>query len=192
MRITSLGFASALALAVAAPLAAPASAAPAHCFDMFGAAIGPTYDTTAPNAHWIDWVHVRGGSCRTLQGDEYVFHTARPLGYPAEYLAVVTPAAPPSLSSQPPSTVTSVWLGDSARAAELVTFAYANRGRPVTIVSDTGRVIYRADGVWRIYDVTWRDGFRRQVAVHMRPNREYFAIEADDGETWSAAVYLGR
>jgi hypothetical protein len=53
-------------------------------------------------------------------------------------------------------------------------------------------VIYRADGVWRIYDVTWRDGYRRQVAVHMRPSREYYAIEADDGENWSAAVYLGR
>jgi hypothetical protein len=190
MRIESLGFASAFALALG--IAAPASAAPAHCFDMFGAAIGPTYDTMAPNHHWIEWVHARGGTCRTLSGDEYVFHTARPLGYPAEYLAVVTPAAPPSLYAQPPVSTTTVWLGDTARAAELVTFAYANRGRPVTIVTDTGRVIARADGMWRIYEVTWRDGFRRQVAVHMRPTREYFAIEADDGENWSAAVYLGR
>lgn len=192
MRIKSLGFASALAVAFAAPLATPAAAAPAHCFDMFGAAIGPTYDTMAPNHQWIEWVHARGGTCRTLSRDEYVFHTARPLGYPAEYLAIVTPAAPPSLYARPPASGTQVWIGDSARAAELVTFAYANRGRPVTIVSDTGRAIYRADGVWRIYHVTWRDGFRRQVAVHMRPNREYFAIEADDGENWSAAVYLGR
>lgn len=196
MRITSLGFASALALAISAPLAAPAGAAPAHCFDMFGAAIGPGFDTTLPNQHWIGWVQARGGTCRMLQPDEVVYLSARPLGYPAEYVTTLAPAAPPSappvLSSQPPTTVTSVWLGDSVRAAELVTIAYADRGRPVTIVSDTGRVIYRADGVWRVYDVTWRDGYRRQVAVHMRPNREYYAIEADDGETWNAAVYLGR
>lgn len=196
MRTKTLGFASALALVLAAPLAAPASAAPAHCFDMFGAAIGPTYDTLAQNQHWIEWVHARGGTCRTLQSDEVVFHSARPLGYPAEYSMTVVPAAPPSgppvLSSQPPSTVTSVWLGDTGRAAELVTYAYAERGRPVTLVADTGRVLYRADGVWRIYDVTWRDGYRRQVAVHMRPTRDYYAIEADDGETWSSAVYLGR
>ncbi len=200
MRTKQLVFASALALGVAAPLAS-AGAVPAHCFDMFGAAIGPTYDTAAPNNHWILWVHARGGTCRTLQPDEVVFHSQRPLGYPSEYLltiapaappVVVTPTAPPVLSSQPPSTATSVWLGDTARAAELITFAYANRGRPVTMVSDTGRVIYRADGVWRIYDVTWRDGFRRQVAVHMRPTREYFAIEADDGENWSTAVFIGR
>lgn len=196
MRTKTLGFASALALAFGAPLATPAAAAPAHCFDRFGAAIGPTYDTNYANTHWIEWVHARGGICRTLQADEIVIHSARPLGYPAEYLAIVTPAAPPSgppvLYSQPPTTITSVWLGDTARAAELVTYAYAQRGRPITTVSDTGRVLYRADGVWRIYDVTWRDGYRRQVAVHMRPSRDYFAIEADDGENWSAAVYLGR
>jgi hypothetical protein len=191
MRTTSLGIAAALSLALATPFAAPASAAPAHCFDMFGAAIGPSYDTRMPNHHWIEWVHARGGSCRTLQSDEIVFHSARPLGYPAEYMAIVTPAAPPSLGYQPPSSVT-VWLGDSARAAERVTYAYANRGRPVTAVSDTGRVFYRADGAWRIYDVTWRDGFRRQVAVQVNASREYYAIEADDGETWSAVVYLGR
>ncbi len=196
MRITSLGFAGALALAISAPLAAPAEAAPAHCFDMFGAAIGPGYDTTAANLNWIAWIQTRGGTCRALQPDEVVFFSARPLGYPAEYVTTVAPAAPPSapsvLSSQPPTTVQSVWFGDAVRAAELVTIAYADRGRPVAMVSDTGRVIYRADGVWRIYDVTWRDGYRRQVAVHMQPNRGYFGIEADDGENWSAAVYLGR
>lgn len=195
MRLKSLGFASALALGIAAPLAAPAEAAPAHCFDLFGAAIGPSFDTTLPNQHWIGWVQARGGTCRVLAADEAVYFSARPLDYPAEYMVTVTPAAPPSapptLSYQPPAAI-SVWLGDTARAAELVTFAYAERGRPVTIVSDTGRVIYRADGVWRVYDVTWRDGYRRQVAVHMRPNREYYAIEADDGESWSAAVFIGR
>lgn len=197
MNTKSLGIAGALALLVAPPLAAPAAAAPAHCFDMFGAAIGPTYDTAAANPHWIEWVHARGGTCRTLAHDEAVYLSARPLGYPAEYTMRVVPAAPPSvgppvLHSQPPSTTTSVWLGDAGRAAELVTYAYAQRGRPVTLVTDTGRVLYRADGVWRIYDVTWRDGYRRQVAVHMRPSRDYYAIEADDGESWSAAVYLGR
>jgi len=191
LRSKSLGFASALTIACAAALASPVQAAPAHCFDMFGAAIGPNYDTQAPNHHWIEWVHARGGSCRTLQRDEFVFHSIRPLGYPAEYLATVTPAAPPTvLYAQPPST--SVWRGDAGRAAELVTIAFAQRGRPVTMVTDTGRVIYRADGVWRIYDVVWRDGYRRQVAVHMRPDREYFAIESDDDESWSAAVSLGR
>src|SRR6185503_9972632 len=100
------------------------------------------------------------------------------------------PSGPPILNAPPPTT--SVWLGDAGRAAAPVTYAYAERGRPVTLVTDTGRVIYRADGVWRIYDVTWRDGYRRQVAVHMRTTRDSYAIEADDGETWSSAVYLGR
>lgn len=184
MRRKAIGIAGALSLAAA--LAAPAAAAPAHCFDMFGAAIGPGYDTDAPNRHWINWVHAHGGSCRTLQYDEAVYFSRRPLGYPPEYLSAAAPAAPPSIAPG------SVWIGDSARAAELVTYAYAERGRPVTIVSDTGRAIYRADGVWRIYDVAWRDGYRRQVAVLMRDNRDYYAIEADDGENWSAATYLGR
>ena len=191
MRTKSLGYASALALAFAAPLAAPAAAAPARCFDMFGAAIGPTYDTSYANSNWIEWVHARGGTCRTLQSDEVAFHGARPLGYPAEYAFNVTPAAPPELRA-PPASTTYVWSGNPVRAAELVTYAYAERGRPVTTVADSGRVIHRADGVWRIYDVTWGDGYRRQVAVHMRPSRDYFAIEADDGENWSSAVYLGR
>jgi len=195
MRLKSLGLASALALGIAAPLAAPAEAAPAHCYDMFGAAVGPSFDTTLPNQHWIGWVQAHGGTCRILEPGETAFFSAHPLGYPDEYLVTVRPSAPlsapPTLSYQPPSSI-SVWLGDTARAAELVTFAYAERGRPVTMVSDTGRVIYRADGVWRIYDVTWRDGYRRQVAVQMKPNREYYAIEADDGESWSAAVFIGR
>jgi hypothetical protein len=192
MRKTTIGIASALSLALSAPLAGPAAAAPAHCFDMFGAAVGPSYDTDAPNRHWVNWVHARGGSCRTLQYDEAVYFSRRPLGYPAEYLATVAPAAPPAIAVRPLVPATPVWRGDSARAAELVTYAYAERGRPVTTVSDSGRVIYRADGIWRIYDVTWRDGYRRQVAVQMQPARGYFAIEADDGESWSAAVYLGR
>jgi hypothetical protein len=194
MRTKTLGVASALALAFAAPLATPAAAAPAHCFDMFGAAIGPTYDTAYPNQHWIEWVYARGGTCRTLARDEAVYFTRRPLGYPAEYTVTIAPAAPPAappvLTYQPPSSV-SVWIGNPARAAELVTFAYAERGRPVTLVSDTGRVIYRADGAWRIYDVAWRDGYRRQVAVQMRSSRDYYAIE-DDGDGWSTAVYIGR
>lgn len=192
MRTRTIGFGGALAFAFAIPLAAPAAAAPAHCFDMFGAAIGPSYETDALNSHWVNWVHARGGSCRTLQYDEAVYFSRRPLGYPAEYLATVAPAAPPSIAVQPAPPATSAWAGDSARAAELVTVAYAERGRPATVVSDSGRAVFRADGVWRIYDVTWRDGYRRQVAVLLRPDRGYYAIEADDGENWSAAVYLGR
>ncbi len=172
--------------------AAPAMAAPAHCFDMFGAAVGPTYDTDAANGHWIDWVHARGGTCRTLQYDEAVYFSRRPIGYPAEYLVTVAPAAPPTIAVPSAPPLARPWRGDSARAAELVTFAYADRGRPVTTVYDTGRVLDRADGVWRIYEVTWGDGFRRQVAVNMRPTRDYYAIEAEDGENWSAAVYIGR
>lgn len=189
MRRNAIGFGGALALAAA--LASPAAAAPAHCFDMFGAAIGPSYDTDAPNSHWVNWVHAHGGSCRTLQYNEAVYFSRRPLGYPAEYLTTIAPAAPPSIAA-PAAPAAPAWLGDSARAAELVTYAYAERGRPVTVVSDSGRAIYRADGVWRVYDVTWRDGYRRQVAVLVRPDRSYYAIEADDGENWSAAVYIGR
>lgn len=196
MRAKSLGYAGVLAFALAVPLAAPAGAAPAHCFDGFGAAIGPSFDTAFPNLHWIAWVQARGGTCRALQADEVAFFQSRVFDYPVEYTATLAPAAPPSLPpvlySQPPTTATSVWLGNSARAAELVTIAYAQRGRPTSIVADTGRVIYRSDGVWRVYDVTWSDGYRRQVAVHMRPTREYYAIEADEGESWSTAVYLGR
>jgi hypothetical protein len=195
MRSRAIGRASALALVSTAAMATPAAAAPALCFDRFGGAVGPVFDTVYPNYNWIRWVQDRGGVCRALNPGEITFFQARPLDYPPEYLVTVAPA-PPSrpgvLHSQPPTTATSVWLGDAARAAELVTVAYAQRGRPTTAVVDTGRVIYRADGVWRVYDVTWADGYRRQIAVHMRESRDYFAIESDDGTVWSAAVFLGR
>jgi hypothetical protein len=195
MRTRSLGFAGALAVGIAASAGAPASAAPAHCFDSFGAPLGPAFDTVYPDYNWIRWVQDRGGSCRALRPEEIAFFRARALDYPPEYLATLRPAAPPSagvLHSQPPTMETSVWLGDTARAAELLTISFARRGRPTAAVFDTGRVIYRADGVWRVYDVAWSDGHRRQIAVHMRPSREYFAIESDDAEGWSAAVYIGR
>jgi hypothetical protein len=193
MRSRSLGWAGALIFAAALP-AAPAAAAPAHCFDSFGAPLGPTFDTVYPDYNWIRWVQDRGGSCRALRAEEVEFFRARALEYPPEYTGSVAPGAPPSnvLRSRPPTTATSVWLGDTARAAELLTIAYAERGRPTAAVIDTGRLIYRTDGVWRVYDVSWSGGYRRQIAVHMRPSREYFAIESDDGAGWSSAIYIGR
>jgi len=195
MRARSLGVASAIAFCLAAPFGAPASAAPAHCFDGFGAPFGPNFDTNAPNNDWIRWVQARGGTCRELRPDEINIFKARVLDYPPEYTANAAPAAPPSgpvLRSQPPSTATSVWLGDTARAAELLVVAYAQRGRPAAAVADTGRVLYRSDGVWRVFDVSWNDGYRRQIAVHVRPSREYVAIESDGGQGWSAAFLIGQ
>ena len=193
MRSRSLGVASVLALC----LAAPASAAPAHCFDSFGAPFGPNFDTNAPNPDWIRWVQARGGTCRVLRPEELDIFNARQLGYPPEYTANTAPAAPPSppgpvLRSQPPSTSTSVWLGDTARATELLVAAYAQRGRPAAVIADTGRVLYRGDGVWRVFEVSWNDGSRRQIAVHVRPSREYYAIESDGGQGWSAAFFIGQ
>jgi hypothetical protein len=195
MRTRSLGVASALALCLAVPFGAPASAAPAHCFDSFGAPFGPNFDTNAPNPDWIRWVQARGGTCRVLRPEELDIFRARVLDYPPEYTANAAPGAPPTgptLRSQPPSTATSVWLGNTARAAELLVITYGQRGRPAAVVADTGRVLYRSDGVWRVFDVSWHDGYRRQIAVHMRPSREYFAIESDGGEGWSAAFLIGQ
>ena len=187
---------SAVALCLGAAFATPASAAAARCYDSFGAPIGPAFDTLYPNYHWIQWVQARGGACRAMTPQEAALYDARVLDYPAEYRATLAPGAPPSapgvLQSQPPTTATSVWLGDTARAAELLTVSYAQRGYPTSSVADTGRVMYRADGVWRVYNVTWDNGHRRQIAVNMRPGGSYFAIESESGEIWSEAVPLGR
>ena len=196
MRKLPLLIAGALA---GAALAAPAHAASARCFDSFGAPVGPTFDTLYPNYHWIQWVQARGGACRAMTPDDVSLYGARVLDYPAAYTASLDPdrrAAPPppagELHSQPPTQAQSVWLGDTTRAAELITHSVAQRGRPAVTVADTGRVIYRTDGVWRVYDLTWADGDRRQIAVHMRPETGYFAIESNSGENWSTAVYIGR
>jgi hypothetical protein len=195
--MTKLPLLLAGALAGAA-LAAPANAATARCFDSFGAPVGPTFDTLYPNYHWIQWVQTRGGNCRAMTPDDTALYGARVLDYPPEYTASFDPdrrAAPPpagELRSQPPSTATSIWLGDTGRAAALITASVADRGRPALTVADTGRVIYRTDGVWRVYDVTWADGDRRQIAVHMRPESGYFAIESHTGDNWSSAVFIGR
>jgi hypothetical protein len=193
MRARLLGFVG----VAAAAMAAPAMAAPAACFDSFGGPAGPSFDTVYPNYHWIQWVQARGGTCRALRPEELALFNGRVLEYPPEYTASVSPGMPPPVNpplvSQPPTTATSVWLGDPARAAELVTVAYANRGRPTTAVSDTGRVIYLSDGVWRVYDVTWPNGYRRLVAVKMRETNDYVAMESgEDGQNWSSAVDLGR
>jgi len=196
MRTRTIAFTSALALAAGVALANPASAATARCYDSFGAPVGPTFDTLYPNHHWIQWMQTRGGTCRAMTLQEAALYGARVLDYPPEYTASPAPQAPPpapdALRSQPPTTATSIWLGNSVRAAELVTVVVAQRGKPGVTVSDTGRVIYRSDGVWRVYDVSWDDGDRRQIAVNMREGGGYFAIESHGGENWSAAVYIGR
>lgn len=196
MRTGPIALGGALALAIGAALATPAAAAAARCYDSFGAPVGPVFDTLSPNHHWVQWVQARGGACRAMTPREAALYDARVLDYPDEYTASLAPGARPpvpgTLQSQPPTTATSVWLGDPARAAELVTAAYAERGRPVASVADTKRVIYRADGVWRVYDAAWGDGHRRQIAVHVRPGGAYFAIESDGGEGWNDAIFIGR
>ena len=186
----------AIGLALGAALTTASQAATARCFDSFGAPVGPVFDTLYPNHHWIRWIEARGGTCRSMMPDEAALYSSRVIDYPPEYTMTLAPGTQPSspgvLRSQPPTTETSVWLGNTAHAAELVTVAYAQRGRPVASVADTSRVIYRADGVWRVYDVAWRDGYFRQIAVHMRPNGGYFAIESNGGDGWSEAVFIGR
>ncbi len=44
-------------------LAAPASAAPAQCYDAYGRPIGPRYDTRYPDYGWINQVYAYGGRC---------------------------------------------------------------------------------------------------------------------------------
>lgn len=194
---------SAAALVLAA-IVAPgrAEAAAAHCYDRFGGPIGPLYDADRPDTNWIRWVQNRGGTCRLLTRQEAAIFEGRPQGYPPDYAADAAPAAPPAapappppagpLRSQPPTTEQSVWLGDTRRAATLVTARLAQAGRPAAAVADTGRLVYRADGVWRVYEARWRDGRSRLMAVHMRPGGEYFVMESDGGQGWSGAVPLGR
>jgi hypothetical protein len=45
-------------------------------------------------------------------------------------------------------------------------------------------------GVWRIYETVYPDGGRRQVAVQMRPDRQYVLMEKSDGSNWSEAIDL--
>lgn len=196
MKTRSICISGGAAIAVALAFAGPASAGTSRCYDSFGAPVGPVFDNAAPNYHWIQWVQTRGGACRAMTPQEAALYDARILDYPPEYRATLSPGAPPSvpgtLQSQPPTTATSVWLGDTARAAELLTVSYAQRGHATSSVADTGRVIYRPDGVWRIYNVSWDNGHRRQIAVNMRPGGSYFAIESEAGESWSDAVPIGR
>lgn len=196
MRTRTIAIAGPLALIAGIALAAPAAAATARCYDSLGAPVGPVFDTLYPNYHWIQWVQTRGGNCRAMTPQESALYGAVALDFPREYTDSLTPGAPPSapgvLQSQPPTTATSIWLGNTSRAAELVTVALAQQGRPAVTIADTGRVIYRADGVWRVYEVNWDDGNRRQIAVHMRSGGNYYAIESNEGDNWSAAVFIGR
>ena len=44
-------------------MAAPAFAGPGQCYDAYGRAVGPVYDTDHPNYGFINSVIRRGGSC---------------------------------------------------------------------------------------------------------------------------------
>ncbi len=193
MRKYVIGLVGASALA----LAAPASAAPAHCFDSFGAPVGPTYDGAAPDQAWISWIYQRGGSCRELRADEVALYEARRLDYPREFRPNTAPPRsdadgdPPVRHSQPPADVT--WTGDPSYAARLVSFAYAERGKPEGRVVDTGRMVMAADGGWRVYRIEWENGDHVFVAVARRPDNAYMAMESRDGMgNWSTSVMLGR
>jgi hypothetical protein len=191
LHIVSVAAAIAAGLAVGGT-AAPAAAAPAHCFDQFGQPTGPTYDSAQPNPDWIAWVRNHGGTCRVLSGRTPIYRGV-PESYPREYTEQSAPPPPAGpLRSQPPTTEQSVWLGNPARAAALVAAAYARDGRPAAQITDTARVVYRPDGVWRVFDVHWAGGRGREIAVNMKPDGEYSAMEADGAEGWMRPFPLGR
>ena len=53
-------------------------------------------------------------------------------------------------------------------------------------MTNTGRVVQMSDGAyWRVYETTYADGTRRQVAVQVRPNHQYVLMESTTGGGWS-------
>jgi hypothetical protein len=184
-----------LAGACTLALAAPAAAAPGHCFTADGRAIGPVYDTERPDTRFNTWVQAQGGECRALRADEVTLYRGRPDGYPsADRRAEVrerpldaVPGAPRPVEAAPPAVV---WEGDPIVARRLIVTHY-QAGTPPLAVSDTGRVVALSDGgAWRIYETVYSDGSRRQVAVQMRAPRQYLLMESADGRIWSEAIEL--
>jgi hypothetical protein len=181
----TLLFAGGCALA----FASPAAAAPGHCFDAAGQPIGPVYDTEAPDTRFITWVQARGGECRALRADEVTLYRGRPSDYPREYRQVEIETAPPSIApgaprSEPPGAVMT-WEGDPAVARRLIVTHYQTRYPNLSVV-DTGRVVQlETGGHWRIYETVYPDGTRRQVAIQMRPNRQYVLLESTGGGEWN-------
>jgi hypothetical protein len=180
-------------------LAAPAAAAPGQCFTAAREPIGPVYDTEQPNTDFITWVQARGGECRALRADEVTLYRGRPAEYPMEFRRSeiqegppgVAPGAPRMAPEVPlPPRETVVWQGDPAEARRLVV-TYYQSSVPNLTVTDTGRVVTLAPGgTWRIYETIYPDGRRRQVAVQMRPNRQYVLMENARGERWSETIEL--
>jgi hypothetical protein len=177
--------------------AAPAAAAPGHCFSANGQPIGPVYDTERPDTAFITWVQARGGECRGLRADEVTLLRGRPDEYPTEYRRTeiqerpldAAPGAPRSApDAAPPPTL--AWQGDPVVARRLIVTHYQTTAPNLT-VSDTGRVVtLQQGGAWRIYETVYPDGSRRQVAVQLRPDRQYVLMENVDGGGWGRAVEL--
>jgi hypothetical protein len=187
-----------LAGGCALAFATPAVAAPGHCFSASGQPIGPVYDTERPNTPFINWVQARGGECRALRADEVALHRGQPDDYPTEFRRTeiqerpidVSPGAPRSVPDSPPPPRLA-WQGDPVVARRLIVTHYQSAAPNLT-VTDTGRVVAltQGGGAWRIYDTVYPDGSRRQVAVQMRPDRQYVLMESADGARWSQTIEL--
>lgn len=189
-----------LAGGCALALASPAAAAPGHCFTAAGQPIGPVFDTERPNTGFINWVQAQGGECRALRADEVTLYRGQPGEYPPEFRRAedmqqtppdVAPGAPRSAPPvpPPPGSITT-WQDDPVVVRRLIITRYQTNAPNLT-VTDTGRVIAPAQGgAWRIYQIDYPDGSRRQVAVQVRPDRQYVLMESADGTRWGEAIEL--
>jgi hypothetical protein len=188
-----------LAGGCAIAFAAPAAAAPGHCFSASGQPIGPVYDTERPDTAFITWVQARGGECRALRADEVTLYRGQPTEYPSEFRRTeiiqerpldASPGAPRSVPDLPPPPRLT-WQGDPVVARRLIVTHYRSAAPDIS-VTDTGRVVALSQGgAWRIYETVYPDGSRRQVAVQMRPDRQYLLMESTDGGSrWSETVEL--
>ncbi len=180
-------------------LAAPAAAAPGHCFTASGQPIGPVYDTERPNTQFITWVQARGGECRALRADDVTLYRGQPDDYPTEFRRTqiqerpldTAPGAPRSAPEAPlPPGGTLTWQGDPLVVRRLIVTHYQSTVPNLT-VTDTGRVVtLQPGGAWRIYETVYPDGSRRQVAVQMRPDQQYVLMERVDADRWSEVIEL--
>jgi hypothetical protein len=179
-------------------LAAPAAAAPGHCFDSAGQPVGPVYDTEQPDTRFITWVQARGGECRALRADEVTLYRGQRAEYPTEFRRTeiqerpldAVPGAP--RSAPPPSLAPGAvtWEGDPVMARRLIVTHYQSE-TPNLTVTDTGRVVsLQQGGAWRIYETIYPDGSRRQVAVQMQPDRQYVLMESVSDGGWGRRVVL--
>ncbi|HEY7609612.1 MAG TPA: hypothetical protein VIF14_10315 [Alphaproteobacteria bacterium] len=101
------------------------------------------------------------------------------------YAAAFAVAAAPALAAE--------WSGNPRHAAQLVTATFVKKGVASPQVTDTGRTFVAGGVTWRVYEVTWRGGGFRHIAVHRQKNGEYLAIEGLEKERkWSHGVPIGR